>query len=155
MNNPAYDRNWLENVMHRPTHVSSLDHGPGSGPCAKQHVEATVLTPEGHRYVGTNACMRPQRECPRDAAGFETGQGYHLCQEVCQQTAHAEVNALLAAGGHARGATLIVKGHSYACRNCLDAAKRAGILDVVVGGGFIRLNVLDPDRGVVPIVETA
>lgn len=155
MNNPDYDRPWLENVMRKPIMVSSVDHGPGSGPCAKQHVQATVVTRDGHRYVGTNACLNPQRQCPRDAAGFETGQGYHLCREVCEQVGHAETVALRAAGGHARGAVLEVRGHTYACKECLAAAKAAGVLEVVVGGGFIRLNRLDPDQGVVPVLETA
>jgi deoxycytidylate deaminase len=97
------------------------------GPCAKQTVTATIVTPTGERFVGTNGCANPQATCPRDAAGMKTGEGYHLCDEVCQQTGHAEINALRAAGEKARGGILYIEGHTYACEPCRQAMDKAGI----------------------------
>lgn len=104
---------------------------PTAGPCAKQVVTATVVSPSGKRYQATNWCMKPQRECPR--AGMPSGEGYDLCRTVCSQHAHAEVNALEAAREFARAGLLYVVGHTYTCDSCLAAAKEAGILKVVIG----------------------
>ncbi|MEM5371319.1 hypothetical protein V4C53_35540 [Paraburkholderia azotifigens] len=103
----------------------------GAGPCVKQTVTATVVTPSGDRYSATNHCMNPQTECPR--AGMPTGVGYDLCVSVCQQTAHAEMNAVRFAGDAARGATLYLQGHTYACDSCRAAAREAGIAWLVIG----------------------
>jgi len=102
-----------------------------SGPCAKQTVTATIVTASGERFVGTNACRKPQKVCPR--AGMATGVGYHLCREICQQDAHAEVAAIRAAGDKARGATLYLDGHTYLCGPCEVAAFEAGIKKVIFG----------------------
>lgn len=32
--------------------------------------------------------------CPRDVAGCVSGEGYHMCREICNQVAHAEVDAI-------------------------------------------------------------
>lgn len=104
---------------------------PGSGPCVKQTVTATIVTPDGRRFVGTNHCMTPQSTCARGA--LPTGVGYELCKSVCNQPAHAEVNALAIAGDAARGATLYLEGHYYACEPCKAAASLAGIVEIVIG----------------------
>lgn len=101
-----------------------------SGPCVKQTVTAVVAALDGTRYVGTNDCLNPQTTCPR--AGMPTGEGYELCKSVCQQTGHAEVNALRRAGRNARGATLYLTGHTYACDSCKAAATKAGIRTIVI-----------------------
>ncbi len=62
-----------------------------------------------------------------------TVEGYELCRSVCNQLGHAEVNAIKLAGKHASGATLDVEGHTYACEECLSAARKAGITEVIVG----------------------
>lgn len=103
----------------------------GSGPCVKQTVTASVVAPNGDQFIATNHCMNPQTECPR--AGMPTGVGYELCVSVCQQPAHAEVNAVRFAGDAARGATLYLQGHTYACDSCQAAAREAGIVRVVIG----------------------
>lgn len=128
--NPSYDRVWLAQALK----AQSL------GPCAKQTVVARVQSPNGVEYVGTNGCKNPQPTCPRDERGYKTGEGYELCQEICRQDGHAEYKALASAGVAARGATLRVEGHTYACSGCTDLARRMGIADLVVGGGFVRLN---------------
>lgn len=103
----------------------------GSGPCVKQTVVATVVDIKGRHFVGTNHCMRPQATCAR--AGMPSGGGYHLCREVCQQPAHAEINAINLAGKATIGATLYLQGHTYACESCTDAARRAGISEIIIG----------------------
>jgi deoxycytidylate deaminase len=101
------------------------------GPCAKQTVTATIVTRDGARYTGTNDCDNAQTECPRYPAGYRTGEGYHLCRQICQQTAHAEINALRAAGMFARDAVMFIEGHTYACASCTEAINAAGIRTVV------------------------
>lgn len=101
------------------------------GPCAKRTVTATIVAQNGRRYVGTNWCANPQAVCPR--ADMPTGVGYELCASVCQQSAHAEVNAIAEAGQDAAGATLYLQGHTYACQPCAAACERAGIKQIVIG----------------------
>lgn len=101
------------------------------GPCVKQTVKATIVTQGGEVFVGTNHCLNAQLTCPR--ADMPTGVGYELCRSVCQQPAHAEVNAIAEAGQHARGATLFLEGHTYACAPCLSACEEAGIASVIIG----------------------
>lgn len=103
----------------------------GSGPCAKQVVVATVIALNGERYIGTNHCMKPQATCPR--AGMPTGVGYELCKSICEQDAHAEVNAVRLAGPDAVGATLYLEGHTYACQACQVASVSAGVAEIIVG----------------------
>lgn len=100
--------------------------------CAKQTVKALIITPSGEKFEGTNACENPQEECPRDVQGYATGEGYHLCKEVCNQQSHAEVAAIKNAGSKAKGSKLYLTGHSYACSNCKAAAKKAGIIEIVI-----------------------
>lgn len=101
------------------------------GPCAKQTVTATIIASDGTRFSATNYCLMPQRTCPR--SGMPTGHGYTLCREICQQPAHAEVNALQLAKGKAQGGTLYLVGHTYACESCTKAAQEAGIVRIVIG----------------------
>lgn len=101
------------------------------GPCTKQTVTATIVTPEGERFVGTNYVRNAQPVCPR--ADMPTGVGYELCRTVCDQSGHAEPNAILEAGEKARGATLYIEGHTYACEPCKAACAAAGIVDIIIG----------------------
>ena len=98
------------------------------GPCAKQTVKCTIITPEGNRYVGTNACARPQAVCPR-----EPGEGYAKCISICDQKGHAEEQALRAAGLFAKGAHAYVEGHTWACQNCQIELFNAGIAALTIG----------------------
>jgi deoxycytidylate deaminase len=101
------------------------------GPCVKQAVTATIVSPTGERFIGTNHCLNAQTVCPR--AGMATGVGYELCRDVCQQPAHAEVNAVAVAGDAARGGTLYLEGHTYACEPCKRCAADAGISEIIIG----------------------
>lgn len=102
-----------------------------TGPCAKQTTRATIIALDGSRHVGENDCFTPQTACPR--ADMPTGVGYELCASICHQTAHAEVNAVRSAGDAAKGSTLYLEGHYYACDNCKAVAAAAGVREIVVG----------------------
>ena len=102
------------------------------GRCAKQIVSATIVTEDGHVFYGQNDCENPQTVCPRDTAGCKSGEGYEMCKDICQQTGHAEINALTRAGDAANGATLFLQGHTYACDPCKEAAIAAGIKRIVI-----------------------
>ena len=102
------------------------------GPCVKQTVVATIVTPDGKRFRGTNECYNAQEACPR--SGMPTGAGYELCRDICQQPRHAEAAAVLDSVGHdVRGATCYVEGHSYACANCQRTLHAVGVTDIVFG----------------------
>jgi hypothetical protein len=98
----------------------------GQGTCVKQNVMATLVTTDGDVFVGTNRCNNPQEICPRDVQGMKSGEGYHLCKEVCQQVAHAEVDATTQAGENAKGAIVCLTGHTYACQPCKSFTCNAG-----------------------------
>jgi hypothetical protein len=98
--------------------------------CAKLTTRATIIAPNGERFVGTNAVNNPQATCPR--AGMPTGVGYELCKSVCQQQSHAEVSACLAAGERARGGKLYLEGHYYACDDCKRVAAEHGV-EIIIG----------------------
>ena len=100
--------------------------------CLKQVVTATIITPSGARFVGSNYTTKDNGGvCPR--ADMRSGEGYSLCRDVCGQIGHAEIVALMIAGPLARGSRLFIEGHSYACDNCRSAADRAGILEIIIG----------------------
>jgi deoxycytidylate deaminase len=101
------------------------------GPCAKQVVVATVVTPSGLTFSSSNFVRNPQPSCPR--AHLPSGVGYEMCRDICDQPEHAEINALVFAGSYAEGATLYLEGHSYACDSCVAACDAAGIAQIVIG----------------------
>lgn len=120
------------------THGLSITkiHSEG-GPCVKQNVYATVVSPDGEQFTGTNLCKNPQTVCPRDAQGMKSGEGYELCESVCQQTGHAEVNAIAKAKEKAKGGIIYLSGHLYACGGCQSAIREAGIDDIRVVNGLV------------------
>jgi deoxycytidylate deaminase len=101
--------------------------------CKKMKVGAAVWHPElGLLGAGNNDVDEPQLKCPREAEGFETGEGYWCCEQICLQKHHAEVGAIRHAlscvpAGTLVGATLYVWGHVYACDACREYAREAGI----------------------------
>ncbi len=100
--------------------------------CIKQVVTATIITPAGKRYVGSNYTTKDNGGiCPR--AEMKSGEGYDLCRDICGQIGHAEVIALMIAGDEARGSTLYIEGHTYACDSCKKAADIAGITSIIIG----------------------
>lgn len=97
------------------------------GNCARREVTCTLVTPGGERIVGKNWCKKPQTVCPRTE-----DEDYTKCKTVCDQWGHAEEVAVLIAGPKAMGATAIIEGHSYACRNCQEALFAAGVSGISV-----------------------
>lgn len=98
--------------------------------CFKQTTIAVVVN-NGKAWVGSNWCHYPQPMCPR--SGLATGEGYDLCHEICEQHAHAEVDACMKAHTNARGGTLYLIGHTYCCSRCNDVMKIYGISRIVIG----------------------
>jgi len=92
--------------------------------CAKQIIVALIVN-NGEYWIGTNSCLVPQRKCPRGK--MPSGVGYYLCDDICKQTAHAEVSAVNAAGNKARGGVLYLFGHTYICDRCKKVISEAGI----------------------------
>jgi len=108
--------------------------GKGS-PCFKQSVEAVIVTKDGQQIAGNNNINNNVGSCPREAQGYQSGEGYHLCKEVCNQNSHAEVTAINSAkeqGIDIEGATLYLRNHTYCCDNCLLEMNNAKIKDVFV-----------------------
>lgn len=92
------------------------------GPCAKVIVLCTIQGNDGVTYAGTNWCENPQKVCPR-----LPGEDYTKCKTICNQQAHAEVNALAEAGAAADGGTALLHGHTWFCRQCQEALFTAGV----------------------------
>lgn len=98
--------------------------------CARQVVTATLVTTDGRRFIGRNDVANPQVTCPR--GDMPTGQGYELCASVCRQGSHAEVAAIRASGEtDAKGATIYLEGHTYACAACLARAAQVGATIII------------------------
>jgi deoxycytidylate deaminase len=99
--------------------------------CLKQVVTATIYDKDGKVVVvGRNDIENEEvTECPR--AGMPTGVGYHLCQEVCRQKGHAEVQAIDKAvemGVDLTTCSLVLEGHTYICQDCVDYMTRHGLM---------------------------
>ena len=92
------------------------------GPCAKRAVRCKIETFDGELFVGENDCANPQDVCPRSP-----GEGYEKCKSICQQSGHAEIEALRAAGDKARGGIANLWGHYWMCEPCGRAMYEAGI----------------------------
>lgn len=100
------------------------------GKCAKQETIA-IIENNGQYWIGTNYCLTAKERCPRE--GMKTGEGYHLCKDICNQTNHAEVNACILAGENANGSTLYLIGHTYCCENCKKTMEDYGVKTIVIG----------------------
>jgi len=97
--------------------------------CAKQTTIA-IVTQGNLFWVGSNSCDNPQLICPRK--DMKTGEGYHLCHDICKQKHHAEVDACLKAGVYAEGADLYLIGHTYCCDACKKVMDECGIKNTIV-----------------------
>lgn len=106
-----------------------------NNPCLKQNVKALIVTQSGEEAFGSNHINNQVSSCPRVEQNCKTGEGYHLCKQVCAQGAHAEVDAIENAqkqGLNIEGATLYLMNHYYCCEPCLNAMKSAKISSAVV-----------------------
>lgn len=97
------------------------------GPCAKRTVVCIIRVKDGPSFVGTNDCANPQDVCPR-----RPGEGYDKCKSICDQSGHAEIQALQMAGERARGADVLIKGHYYMCEPCGRALLDAGVDSILM-----------------------
>jgi deoxycytidylate deaminase len=101
----------------------------------KQVVKATIYNRHDEIIsIGYNDITNEEvTECPR--ADIPTGEGYHLCKEVCGQLGHAEVVALKNAGNRDLTECYIkLKGHTYACDACRSALLERGISVIIIEG---------------------
>lgn len=98
------------------------------GPCAKRRVRCVIqddLT--GEFYEGENDCANAQAVCPR-----LPGEDYTKCQTICQQSGHAEIEALRKAGSRAQNGTAILHGHYWMCEPCGRALHAAGVKAILI-----------------------
>ncbi len=100
------------------------------GKCAKQETIA-IIENHGQYWIGTNWCYDAQTSCPR--GNMKSGEGYELCEDICDQSSHAEVDACIKAGKDAIGGTLYLIGHTYCCDNCKKVMNDYGIEKVIIG----------------------
>lgn len=106
--------------------------------CAKQTVIA-IIENNGKYWIGSNWCKKPQKECPRK--DMPTGQGYELCEKICEQSSHAEIDACRNAGGDAEGGTMYIIGHTYCCDNCKRVCNEIyGIKEIKINEYPIKLK---------------
>lgn len=98
--------------------------------CAKRRVVCYIVTPTGGYARGENSCRNPQPTCPR-----LPGEGYEKCRTICNQRGHAEVEALTQAKEHSlllKDATATIYGHWYACTDCSERLRDAGISRLII-----------------------
>ena len=106
-----------------------------STPCLKQSVKALIITSNGEQIFGSNHINNVVSSCPRVEQGCKTGEGYHLCKEVCNQGSHAEVDAILQAQKQnlsISGGTLYLVNHYYCCDSCIKSMKEAKLSKAIV-----------------------
>lgn len=98
------------------------------GPCAKRQVRCVIIAADNAtRFTGENDCANPQSVCPR-----LPGEGYEKCQSICQQSGHAEAEAVKLAGDSAKGSSAQLFGHYWICEPCGRALRDAGVASVTV-----------------------
>lgn len=96
--------------------------------CMKQVVVALLFVHKPGEtvvFVGSNWCVTPQKVCPRTT--LPSGYGYWMCRNICNQGAHAEVDACKEAGELAKRASVVVYGHTRICENCIKIMKEYGV----------------------------
>lgn len=100
--------------------------------CTKQATGAVIVKDGKIIGEGTNA-GRKVKICPRVVKKYPTGEGYHLCKQVCHQVGHSEVTSTLNAekkGYNTKDADLYLYGHWWCCKPCWDKMISAKIKDV-------------------------
>lgn len=113
--------------------------------CLKRHVIAYIVTPKGEMFVGTNEIKNTEiKECPREKIGAKFGERYDLCHTECQQTGHAEINAIKSAGmTDLSGSTLFLWGMSKICDECKKELQYQGINDTILDISDAQREILD------------
>lgn len=101
--------------------------------CLKQRVNAVIVSKDNQIVFGTNNINNKVDCCPR--ANSKSGEDYHFCKDVCNQNAHAEVDAInnaLKNNIDINEATLYLIGHTYCCNNCLENLKKYNITNIII-----------------------
>lgn len=91
-------------------------------------------------FEGTNDVRKPQKVCPRPAAGGR--ENYEFCVTLCQQPGHAEEIALWQArwaGVSLRGAVAFIDHHRI-CSRCERLLREAGVVRAYLPGGVVELG---------------
>lgn len=105
--------------------------------CLKQRVNAIIVTKDNYIIFGTNNINNKIDICPR--ANSKSGEDYHFCKDICNQNAHAEVDAInnaLKNNIDINDATLYLIGHTYCCNNCLDNLNKYNIKNIIIYPNF-------------------
>jgi len=114
---------------------NTLTANHGFHTCIKQSVQAMIVSVKDEKVYGMNKTNNYVAVCPRVEQNMKTGEGYHLCKEVCNQGSHAEVDAIANAikqNVDLIGSTLYLTGHTYCCDNCLKEMKTTQIKQVYI-----------------------
>lgn len=105
--------------------------------CAKRRVICILSDDDGRVASGENICNNPQDVCPR-----EPGEGYEKCKSVCDQPAHAEIDALQRweefHGLEATPTHALIRGHEYCCDHCKEMVLAAGVKTIQFGEKNIK-----------------
>lgn len=105
--------------------------------CLKQRVNAIIVTKDNYIIFGTNNINNKIDICPR--ANSKSGEDYHFCKDICNQNAHAEVDAInnaLKNNIDINDSTLYLIGHTYCCNNCLENLNKYNIKNIIIHPNF-------------------
>ncbi len=100
--------------------------------CIKQPTGAVIVKDNKVMGTGTNAGKLVE-VCPRWDS--PTGEGYDKCKNICQQTGHAEANAVKEmmanySESEYQGADLYLYGHWWCCKNCWEEIEKGKIANI-------------------------
>ncbi len=102
--------------------------------CIKQRVGAIIQLNDGKFIYGSNNIYANITICPREEQGFPTGEGYHLCKDICKHN-HAEIDAIINAQKESvdiSDCILFLYGHTYCCDQCILKMKEAGLKECCI-----------------------
>lgn len=110
--------------------------GPSLRPCIKQSVYAMLVTEDGHEFFGANWMTNGEvTVCPRVERNSKSGEDYHFCSDICNQSFHGEraaIDACINAGISPEGSVVYVVGHTYCCDGCLAAMRANKVASAIV-----------------------
>jgi len=110
--------------------INGALNSSGLRACVKQEVYAMIDTPYGQTIFGGNFMKNDITVCPREEQNMISGEGYHLCDEICGQEHHAESDAIANAQKlniDLKESVLYLVGHTYCCNSCISKMNKAGI----------------------------
>lgn len=126
----SLERKDLPGAIAQSIFAGAIAFGKGKSCCIKQQVYAMIVCADGKVVFGGNFMNNSIDVCPREEQNMKSGEGYHLCHEVCAQEHHAESDAIAKAkeaGIDIVGSDLFLIGHTYCCDSCINKMTEAGI----------------------------